>query len=64
MEIIERSIYLNHIVSLLGRKMMLILVGQRRVGKSYILKLLQQWIESNKQQSKVLYINKELYAFS
>ena len=34
MEIIERLSYLDHIVSLLNRGMMLFLVGQRRVGKS------------------------------
>ena len=38
MEIIERPKYLNHILSLLGRDMIIILVGQRRVGKSYMLK--------------------------
>lgn len=40
MGIIARPAYLNHIVSLLGRGMMIILVGQRRVGKSYMLKQL------------------------
>lgn len=63
-KIIERPIYLDHIVSLLGRGTMLILVGQRRVGKSYMLKQLQSWIEIHVKGANILYINKELYAFS
>lgn len=64
MEIIERPTYLNHIVSLLGRGMMIILVGQRRVGKSYMLKQLQSWLRENKEAAHVAFINKELYAFN
>lgn len=63
MEIIERPIYLNHIVKLLDRGMMMILTGQRRVGKSFMLKQLQLWIQANIDQSNVVYINKELNEF-
>ena len=63
MEIIERPEYLNHIVSLLGRDMIIILVGQRRVGKSYMLKQLQIWLKAHRSTANVVYINKELYAF-
>ena len=64
MEIINRPIYLNHIVSLLDRGSMIILIGQRRVGKSYMLKQVQDWILKNIQSANVLYISKELHAFS
>ena len=63
MEIIERPKYLNHIISLLGRDMIIILVGQRRVGKSYMLKQLQIWLQIHRSTANVVYINKELYAF-
>ncbi len=63
MEVIERSAYLDHIVSHLGKGMMIILVGQRRVGKSYMLRQLQDWLHTNKSEAKVVYINKELHAF-
>ena len=63
MEIIERPAYLNHIISHLGKGMMIILVGQRRVGKSYMLKLLQSWLLTNRSAANVVYINKELHAF-
>ncbi len=64
MEIINRPIYLNHIVSLLDRETMIILTGQRRVGKSYMLKQVQNWIVANIPSANVLYISKELHEFS
>ena len=63
MEIIERPAYLGHIVSHLGKGMMIILVGQRRVGKSCMLKQLQFWLQANRSASNVVYVNKELHAF-
>lgn len=36
MEIIRRQQYIDHILSVINKGMMLVLVGQRRVGKSYI----------------------------
>ena len=62
-DIIPRPMYLEHVVSLLNRGMMLFLVGQRRVGKSYILKQLDRWLHENRPQANVLYINKESKAF-
>lgn len=63
MEIIERPAYLEHIISHLGKGMIIILVGQRRVGKSYMLKQLQSWLQANRSTGNVVYINKELHAF-
>ena len=63
MEIIQRPRYLNHIISHLNKGMMIILVGQRRVGKSFMLLQLQEWLKSNRPQANVLYINKEKAAF-
>lgn len=64
MEVINRQIYLDHIVSLLDRGTMIILVGQRRVGKSFMLKQLQNWILSNITSANLIYINKELHTFN
>lgn len=50
---------MDHIRSLLNRGMMLFLVGQRRVGKSYLLLLLKDWIEKEKAEANVFYIDKE-----
>lgn len=64
MEVINRPIYLNHIVSLLDKGAMIILIGQRRVGKSFMLKQIQNWIQTNISSANTLYISKELHAFS
>ncbi len=64
MNIIIRQRYLDHIISRLNRDMMIILTGQRRVGKSYMLRQLKEWLETNKPDSNIVYINKELQDFS
>lgn len=61
---IDRPRYTEHILSRLNRGMMLILVGQRRVGKSFLLRLLKQRLEAERPDAKILYINKELQNFS
>lgn len=64
MEIIPRPKYIDRIVARLNKGMMIILIGQRRVGKSYILRLLHEWILANRKEATVAYINKELQNFS
>ncbi len=64
MDIIVRQKYLNHILSHLDRGMMIILIGQRRVGKSFMLRQLHEWLNENKPDANVVYINKELLSFS
>lgn len=64
MEIIVRKSYLSRIISHLDKGMMIILIGQRRVGKSFMLRQLHQWLEENRAKSNVVYINKELLSFS
>lgn len=59
MKIIPRPLYLNKIIDLLDRDVMLFLIGQRRVGKSYVLKMLKEWIADNKPEANIVYINKE-----
>lgn len=64
MDIIVRGTYLSHIISHLNRGMMIILVGQRRVGKSFMLRQVRNWLEQNRSDATVVYVNKELRAFS
>lgn len=59
MEIIRRQAYIDHIASVIDKQMMLVLVGQRRVGKSYILMDLKRWIEEKDPSANVLYLDKE-----
>jgi len=64
MEIIVRKPYLSRIVAHLNRGMMIILVGQRRVGKSFMLRQLHRWLSENRPDATVVYVNKELLGFS
>lgn len=63
MKIILRQKYLSRILTHLNRGMMIILIGQRRVGKSFMLRQLHNWIEENRPEATVVYINKELLEF-
>lgn len=64
MKIIERPIYLNRIIEHLNHGMMLVLVGQRRVGKSFLLQSLNEWIKANRPDAHVVFIDKERPQFS
>jgi len=63
MEIIERPLYTPHITSLLDKGMMLVLTGQRRVGKSCMLKSIKQYLEENRTGANIVLINKEFAEF-
>ena len=64
MDIIVRKTYLSHIIAHLNKGMMIFLVGQRRVGKSFMLRQLYGWLEQNRPECTVVYVNKELIDFS
>ncbi len=59
MEIISRNIYIDHILRFFNKGMIIALTGQRRVGKSFILRQLAQVIKSDKPEANIVYINKE-----
>lgn len=63
MKLIPRPQYIEKIAGLINRGMMLILVGQRRVGKSKVLELFKDWLNQNRPKANVVYINKELQEF-
>jgi len=58
-DIIERPIYLDKAMRLLNKGMMLIITGQRRVGKSYLLLQIKHRLESVAGKANVIYIDKE-----
>ena len=63
MELFPRPQYIEKIAGLINRGMMLILVGQRRVGKSKVLELFMDWLKRNRPGANVVYINKEYQEF-
>jgi predicted AAA+ superfamily ATPase len=62
MENIARPTYINHILKLLDKGMIIILVGQRRVGKSFILRQMRDKFSAS--GANVIFIDKELHEFN
>ena len=57
-----RQSYIEKIEHHLGKNMIIILTGQRRVGKSCVLRLFKDKISENK-ENNIVYIDKEKYMF-
>lgn len=64
MELIARQTYIEHILRYLGKGMMIALTGQRRVGKSYLLRQLAVVIKEMQPDANIVYINKEKKKFA
>lgn len=64
MEIISRDSYIDHIMRYMDKGMMIALTGQRRVGKSFILRLLVKDIQDRNPDANIIYINKEKTKFA
>ncbi len=60
-----RETYLNKINSYLNNKLIKVVLGQRRTGKSYIFRMIiNSLMKENKVNPKnILYINKDLHEF-
>ncbi len=61
---IRRPIYIDKIKPFIGKQIIKVLTGQRRVGKSYILLQLVDEIKKENPDANIIYINKELQQFS
>ena len=62
MKALIRNKYLNKIEKYLGKDTIIVLTGQRRVGKSYILKMIRD-IKVKDENNNIIYIDKEKKAF-
>ena len=62
MKTIVRHSYLDKIEKYLGKDTIIILTGQRRVGKSYLLRLFHEKVREDA-QSNVIFIDKEKHEF-
>ncbi len=62
-DIIIRKKYQDQLLPFHGKPLIKVLTGQRRVGKSYILKQTIQHIEQEDKSANILYINKENLVF-
>ena len=62
-ELINRPTYTERIIPFIDKNIIKVLTGQRRVGKSCILRQLQEYIQSTVTHPNIIYINKELDEF-
>jgi predicted AAA+ superfamily ATPase len=60
---IPRNQYFNQIESFIGKGLIKVLTGQRRVGKSYVLFQVMTEIRKNNPEAEIIYIDKEDYQF-
>lgn len=63
MKIIKRLHYRKRIDPFIGKNIIKVIVGQRRVGKSYFLRQIMQELEARDPSINIIYINKEQYEF-
>lgn len=63
MKLVDRKLYLDRIKPFIGNSLIKVLVGMRRVGKSYLLKQIIDLIKIKYKIENIIYINKEDYVF-
>ncbi|MCD4743904.1 MAG: ATP-binding protein [Desulfobacteraceae bacterium] len=63
MKIIKRKNYLNQIKPYFGKNVIKVLTGQRRVGKSYLLRQIMDIFKKSDQNTNIIYIDKEKLEF-
>lgn len=63
-QLINRRIYTERIAPFINKNIIKVLTGQRRVGKSCILRQIQNHIEQTQPDSNIICINKELEEFA
>jgi len=59
----KRKIYLDKIKPFIDKEIIKVIVGQRRVGKSFLLFQIMDLIKERNKKAKIVYINKELAEF-
>ena len=62
--LLKREDYLNRVLPFVGKNLIKVFTGQRRVGKSYLLFQIMDYLLEQNSQAALVYINKEDIAFS
>ncbi len=63
MSVIIRQKYLDRIKIYMNKSLIKVFVGQRRVGKSYLMKMTSNYLSDENPQANIIYIDKERYEF-
>lgn len=62
--VIKRPQYIEKIIPFIGKNLIKVFIGQRRVGKSFLLFQVINYIQDKYQNATIIYINKEDLQFS
>lgn len=60
---ISRPLYVNRVLPFIGKNLIKVFTGQRRVGKSYLMFQIMDVIKKQDSEANIIYINKEDLAF-
>ena len=60
---IKREYYIKKIEPFIDKNLIKVIIGQRRVGKSYLLLQLIDFVQQKNQKSNIIFIDKEKYDF-
>ncbi|MDR4988419.1 MAG: ATP-binding protein [Bacteroidales bacterium] len=63
MQTFKRELYLKRLMPFVGKNLIKVITGQRRTGKSYLLRQIIELIKNQDPDRQIIYINKEDYAF-
>ena len=63
MSIIKRKSYLQYIKKYIDKNLIKVFVGQRRVGKSYLMKMTANHIRNKNPEATIIFIDKEQYEY-
>lgn len=64
LSVLERPIYMNRIMPFVGKQLIKVITGQRRIGKSYLLKKIAEVIKGSDISANIININLEDFAFA
>lgn len=62
--IVKREDYIKRVLPFIGKNLIKVFTGQRRVGKSYLLFQIMDYLMEQDSQAAIVYVNKEDIAFS
>jgi predicted AAA+ superfamily ATPase len=62
--IVKREDYINRVLPFMDKNLIKVFTGQRRVGKSYLLFQIMNYLQELDSETEIIYINKEDIAFS
>ena len=63
-DIINRQYYLDKVIPYIGKNIIKVFIGQRRVGKSFIMKNVAQYIQQSDINCNIIFVDKEKLEFS